>query len=72
MKITNKELKELSTKMFNYRAKHNLSSKKFAELCKLTMPTVYNIENRRHAPSKMTMRKILNVIEVKEKDDEAN
>jgi transcriptional regulator with XRE-family HTH domain len=72
MKMTNKELKELSTKMFNYRVEHNLSAKKFAELCKLTMPTVYNIENRKQSPSKMTVRKILNVIEVKEKDDEAN
>lgn len=70
--MTNKELKELSTKMFNYRAKNNLSAKKFAELCKLTMPTVYNIENRRRAPSKMTLRKILNVIEKEEKQDETN
>ena len=57
------ELKQLSEKMLDYRAKHNLSAEKFAEKCKLTLVTIYNIENCKQAPSKMTLRKILNVIE---------
>ena len=57
------ELKQLSKKILRYRAKHNLSAEKFAELCKLTLPTVYNIENCKQSPSKMTLQKILNVIE---------
>ena len=56
------ELKELSENILNYRAKHNLSAEKFADLCSLTMPTIYNIENCKRVPSKMTLRKILNVI----------
>ena len=61
--MNKRELKELSKKILDYRAKHNLSAKKFAERCKLTVVTIYNIENERQAPSKMTLRKILNVIE---------
>ena len=57
------ELKKLSKKILRYRAKHNLSAEKFAELCRLTMPTIYNIENCKQRPSKMTLSKILNVIE---------
>ena len=57
------ELKQLSERMLDYRAKHNLSAEKFAEKCKLTLVTIYNIENGKQAPSKMTLRKILNVIE---------
>ena len=63
IKMNKQELKALSEKILTYRAKHNLSAEKFAELCNLTMPTIYNIENCKQAPSKMTLRKILNVIE---------
>lgn len=66
MKMNEKELKDLSSKIFNYRVKHNLSADKFARLCNLTMPTIYNIENCKQVPSKMTLRKILNVIEKEE------
>ena len=62
-KMDKQELKALSEKIVTYRAKHNLSAEKIAELCNLTMPTIYNIENCKQAPSKMTLRKILNVIE---------
>lgn len=64
--MKDKELKELSEKILNYRAKHNLSAEKFAELCNLTMPTVYNIENCKQVPSKITLRKILNIVENEE------
>lgn len=58
-----KELDVLREKMLDYRAKHNLSQVKFAELCNVTQQTVCNIENGVQAPSKLTKKKILNVIE---------
>lgn len=60
--MENKELKALSEKILTYRATHNLSADKFAKLCNLTLPTIYNIENCKQNPSKMTLRKILSVI----------
>lgn len=64
--MKDKELQELSEKILKYRASHNLSAEKFASMCKLTTPTVYNIENAKAAPSKITLHKILNVIEREE------
>ena len=58
-----KELDVLRQKMLDYRATHNLSQGKFAELCKLTPQTVCNIENGVQEPSKLTKQKILNVVE---------
>lgn len=52
------KLKELSEKILNYRAKHNLSMKDFATLCGVTLQTIYNIENKLQTPSKLTKRKI--------------
>lgn len=63
LEMTKKELKTLSSKILDYRAKNNLSAGEFAELCNLTMPTIYNIENCKQAPSKMTLRKILHIIQ---------
>lgn len=57
------ELRQLSEKILTYRAKHNLTAKQFGELCNLTMPTIYNIENCKQVPSKLTLGKILNLIE---------
>lgn len=61
--MNKEELKQLSEKMLDYRAKNNLSAEKFADRCNLTLVTIYNIENCKQVPSKMTLRKILNVIE---------
>lgn len=61
--MTEKELKALSERMLTYRAKHNLSAEKFAKLCNLTLPTIYNVENCKQKPSKMTLKKILNIIQ---------
>ena len=58
-----KELDVLRQKMLDYRARHNISQYKLAELCKLTPQTVCNIENGIQAPSKLTKQKILNLIE---------
>ena len=49
--MNKEELKQLSEKILSYRATHNLSAEKFADLCSLTMPTIYKIENCKQAPS---------------------
>ena len=61
-----KDLDVLRQKMLDYRAMHNISQQKLAELCKLTPQTVCNIENGVQNPSKLTKQKILRIIE---KDD---
>ena len=55
--------KELIEKMLDYRARHNISQLRFAELCKVSQQTICNVENGVQAPSKLTKRKILNLIE---------
>lgn len=54
--------KELSRKIIEYRAKHNLSQVDFAKLCKVSTQTACNVENGVQTPSKLTLQKILNVI----------
>jgi DNA-binding XRE family transcriptional regulator len=56
------ELDVLREKMLDYRARHNISQVRFAELCQLTPQTVCNIENGIQEPSKLTKQKILNLI----------
>ena len=55
--------RELGRQILDYRAKHNMSQLKFAELCKVTVQTVCNIENGVQKPSRLTKQKILNLIE---------
>lgn len=57
-----RELDAIREEMLNYRAKHNMSQYKLAEICKLTPQTVCNVENGVQEPSKLTKQKILNVI----------
>lgn len=54
--------KELSRKIIEYRAKHNLSQTDFAKKCKISQQTACNVENGVQVPSKLTLQKILNVI----------
>ena len=54
--------KQLSRKIIEYRAKHNLSQVDFAKLCKVSTQTACNIENGVQNPGKLTLQKILNVI----------
>jgi len=54
--------KELSRKIIEYRAKHNLSQVDFAKLCNISTQTACNVENGTQKPSKITLQKILNVI----------
>lgn len=59
-------MKTLAERILEYRAKHNISAKKFAEKCKLSLQTVYSIENGVQTPSKITRLKIENVLNKKE------
>lgn len=56
------ESKELSNKILDYRAKHNISQNDFAKLCNISQQTACNVENGVQKPSKITLKKILNVI----------
>lgn len=58
------EQQALSDKILTYRAKHNLSGEKFAEKCNISIQTLYAIENCKQKPSKFTLSKILNVIDL--------
>ena len=53
----------LRKKMLDYRARHNISQLRLAELCNVTQQTICNIENGIQSPSKLTKQKILNIIE---------
>lgn len=59
-------MKTLAERILEYRAKHNISAKEFAEKCKLSLQTIYSIENGVQTPSKITRLKIENVL----KDDQ--
>ena len=54
---------EISNKILNFRAMHNLSQLEMAKLCKVTVQTICNVENGVQNPSKLTTQKILNVVE---------
>lgn len=58
-----KELDVLRQKMLDFRAKHNISQIRLAELCKVTPQTICNVENGVQEPSKLTKQKILNIVE---------
>lgn len=49
--------------IIDYRAKHNLSLAKMAKLCGVSEVTLCNIENGIQNPSRLTIAKIMRVIE---------
>lgn len=55
----------IAEKILAYRAENNLSMQKFAELCNVSMQTIYNIEKRNTKPSRFTLAKIKKVLENK-------
>ena len=55
-------MKTLAERILKYRAKHDMSAKEFAEKCKLSLQTVYSIENGLQNPGKITRLKIENVL----------
>lgn len=56
----------LANRILDYRARHNISAKTFAKMCKVSMQTIYSIENNLQQPSKITRLKIENVLNKKE------
>lgn len=52
----------LQDKMVEYRAKHDMSQKVFAEKCGVSLQTINSVENGLQKPSKVTEAKILMVI----------
>lgn len=57
------KLETLADKMLDYRAKHDLSQGELADLCHVTKQTIWAIENKAQRPTKLTERKILNIVE---------
>lgn len=60
---------DLIDKMVTYRAKHNMSLRKFAQQCGLSVQTVNSVENGLQEPSKITKKKIELFIEGGGKDE---
>ena len=57
------EQKKLVDLIVDYRARNNLTIKEMAERCGVAWLTLWNIENEKHLPRRVTERKILNLIE---------
>lgn len=55
----------LAKKMIEYRARENISAKELARRCKISVQTVYYLENGLQTPTRFTRQKIMNVIENK-------
>lgn len=59
---------KLGKQMLIYRAKNNISLRDFARMVGVTTQTIWNIENGKVTPERITEQKILLVIEG-EKDE---
>lgn len=55
---------DLKDKMLDYRARHDLSQGELAEMCHVTKQTIWAVENGIQTPSKLTERKIRNVVDM--------
>lgn len=60
----------LQSEMLDFRARRNLSQEKSAILAGITKQTWYSVEKGQQTPSRLTERKIRNVIG-KEEDNES-
>lgn len=54
---------ELAQKILDFRARKNISMGEMAKRCNVSTQTIYSIENGLQQPTRVTERKILNVIE---------
>lgn len=54
---------DLVKEMVNYRAKHSMSMREFAQKCSLSLQTVCSIENETQTPSRLTEGKIRLVLD---------
>ena len=59
-------MSELREKILEYRAKHDMSQRDFANLCHLNVMTINGIEVGKRMPTKMTAKKIEIAMEEKE------
>ena len=57
------EKEVLQRKMIVFRAKNNITQKELAKMCSLSEQTVNAVELGTNKPSRITVQKILNVIE---------
>ena len=60
---------DLSERMIRYRAKNRLTQKQMAEQCGVSLQTICNVETGQQTPGKMTMTKILLVLEEDENNE---
>lgn len=58
----NEQDKKLAQDIVDYRAKHSMSQREFAEKCKVSVQTVYHLESGIQSPSRVTRAKIKLVI----------
>ena len=56
-------MNDLVKNMINYRARHRISMRAFAEKCGVSLQTIYSIENGLQTPSRVTEAKINLVLE---------
>ena len=57
------KIEELKDKIVAYRTRNNYSMREFADLCGVTLQTIWNIENETHKPLKTTTYKIMQVLD---------
>ena len=61
----------LQEKMLDYRARERISQTELAHRCGVSLQTICSVENNTQNPSKMTLRKILLVVEKEENHAES-
>lgn len=54
---------DIREEMIKYRARENISMKEMAERCKVSLQTIYSIENGTQEPSRLTREKIRLVLD---------
>lgn len=57
------KLEQISNAIVQYRAKHNISINEFAKRCKVSDTTIRSIEKCIQKPSRLTLAKIMEVID---------
>lgn len=57
------KIEKLRKDLISFRARNNISLKKFSQLCNCSTQTVWNIESGRNKPSKMVAIRIRNILD---------
>jgi len=61
---------ELSERILEYRARHNISQEDFANRCHMNVMTINSIENHKRKPTRLTIGKIERVLKEEENNVE--